>query len=156
MLKAALLLHVHATFIWTWKYGISSRNSSSLDTTLRVMVNWSRAVTINETLVFFLFAEGEQEAAWLKDAGFPHLATKFEGTAISLSISLWVRDYRVSVLPIVRYEYRSVFAAETELFLEGSLRVCVTLNVPRHDYVIAQNVEVEIQMREVPCHEMIW
>ncbi len=35
-----------------------------------------------------LFSEGELEVAWLKDAGYPHLATKFEG---KLPVSFLVR-----------------------------------------------------------------
>ena len=39
-----------------------------------------------------MFAEGEQEAAWLKDAGFPHLATNFEGTYCNI-ITSYSFDY---------------------------------------------------------------
>jgi hypothetical protein len=40
--------------------------------------------------VFFgIFAEGEQEVAWLKDAGYGHLVSKMEGKQYS-EVTLWL------------------------------------------------------------------
>jgi hypothetical protein len=46
-------------------------------------------------LCYDFFVEGEQEAAWLKDAGYGHLVSKLEGTqfltGIQVSVSI-LRD----------------------------------------------------------------